>query len=1153
MKRELRNRMIAVLLLGGMMIAFALTRPAPGIARQTGAPAVRVEFNRDIRPILSDKCFVCHGPDAPAKKIKLRLDSETAATSDLGRGRRAIVPGQPEKSELIKRITHADETMRMPPIDSGRALTKREIDLLAEWIRQGAKWQSHWAFVAPVRPPLPKIGNKTWAKNAIDYFVLERLEREGLQPSPEADRAALIRRLSFDLTGLPPTPEEVDAFLKDQSPNAYEKVVDRLLGSPRYGERMAFKWLDAARYADTNGYQNDGDRYMWRWRDWVINAFNRNQPYDQFTIEQLAGDLLPGATLDQRLATAFNRNHRQNSEDGLIAEEYAVEYIVDRVDTTSTVFLGVTMGCARCHNHKYDPFTHQEYYQLYAYFNSVPEDGRGSYHTSQPWIPAPTVEQQERLRQLDADIAKTTRKLDELVASRQNDLRRWTWALKSSGLQQWFPADNLLLRHSMDANAKAEIVGAIERRESAGYVLAKPEMGVKQEPIGFRDGSPMTVSSPTGQGVAFDGGIFFDAGRIADFDYSDRLYDHRDQFAISAWFFPESENSGAIVTHMQDKPGEKDGNLSKNRGYGLFFNDGKLHWNVVSVWADDSWRVETADPVALKQWHHVVAIFDGREPEERAQIYLDGQKQKLKLNNGRLFRTFSDASANLRIGGGAGPEYRFKGKLDEVRVYKSLPDAAQLAMLSCADLLPAIAAIPASQRTEGQRLKLLNAWLDQGATAAVHREWELLHELKRRKTRMEREFPLVMVMQELPAPRPAHILRRGAYDLPGEVVTRGLPAALCSQPGHLQTANKQPSNRLEFAQWLVSPENSLTARVTVNRFWQMLFGTGLVKTAEDFGSQGELPSHPELLDWLAVAFRDGIADCGLRIADCGLARPAAAGNNQVSRSSINPQSAIRNPQSHAWDVKALLKTIVMSATYRQSSHRNPQSAIRNPQSDDPDNRLLARGARFRLPAEMIRDQALFVSGLLVEKLGGPSVRPYQPAGLLKDMVFSNMTNYAQDKGEGLWRRSLYTFWKRTVLNPGMQVFDATAREQCTVRDTRTNTPLQALNLMNDVTYVEAARMLAERMMVAGGPSPQARLTWAFRAVASRSPDEIEQQTLLNNLNAQLAYFRRHPQEAEKLLAIGEKRNNAKLNAVELAAYATTASLILNLDEVITKQ
>jgi Protein of unknown function (DUF1553)/Protein of unknown function (DUF1549)/Concanavalin A-like lectin/glucanases superfamily/Planctomycete cytochrome C len=1066
-----------------------------------------IEFNRDIRPILSDKCFVCHGPDAPAKRIRLRLDSEAPA-------RAAIAPGKPEASKLVQRITHADDAMRMPPADSGRKLTPREIELLTEWIRQGAPWQTHWAFIPPTRPAPPPVKNAAWVRNAIDRFVLARLEREGGRPAPEADRGALLRRVSLDLTGLPPTPTELDAFLRDRSPGAYEKVVDRLLASPRYGERMAFKWLDAARYADTNGYQNDGDRSMWRWRDWTIEAFNRNLPFDRFTIEQLAGDLLPApanrqAALDQLIATAFNRNHRQNSEDGLIPEEYAVEYVVDRVDTTATVFLGLTMGCARCHNHKYDPIAQREYYQLYAYFNSVAEDGRASYHNSPPWVWAPTVEQQRRLRDLETDIANATQRLDEGSAPQARAVAEW--ASRLSPRQQWFPAENLLLRQALDDGSAVELIGPMKMRESAGYAAAKPDLSRKAEPAGYRHGAPAFAESPTGQAAVFDGRVLYDAGRVADFDYSDRLVEHRDQFAVSAWFYAESENSGAIVTHMQDNTAEKDGVLPKNRGYGLFFLGGRLHWNVVSVWADDSWRVETAAPVSIKQWHHVTAIFDARIPYDHAEIWLDGRKQPVKLNLGRLFRTFADAGANLRIGGGAGPEYRFKGMLDEVRVYRARPDADEIAMLACADSLPAIAALPASQRSRGQWLKLRNAWLEQAAPLPLRETWTALGALRRRKAALEREFPLVMTMKELPAPRPSHVLRRGAYDQPGEVVPRGLPAAL--QP---KADRPPPADRLELARWLVSRDNPLTARVQVNRLWQMLFGAGLVRTVEDFGSQGELPSHPELLDWLASEFMN--ADC-------------------------DPREKPRADCSRPWDIQHILRLIVTSATYRQTSH------FINP---DPENRLLARGPRLRLPAEMIRDQALFVSGLLVEKRGGPSVRPYQPEGLLKDMVFSNMTDYRRDRGEGLWRRSLYTFWKRTVLNPGMLVFDATAREQCTVRETRTNTPLQALNLMNDVTYIEAARMLAERMLKEGGATPAARLAWAFRALTARTPDAVERRTLLDHLHAQMAHFQRHPEAAAQLLGAGEKRNDAQLNPAELAAYATTASLLLNLDEAITK-
>lgn len=1106
-------------------------------SQRTTHSQTSIQFNRDIRPILSDKCFICHGPDAAAKKIKLRLDSEAAASAELSRGRRAIVPGQPEQSELVKRITHADEAMRMPPTDSGRTLTKREIEMLSEWIRQGAKWETHWAFIPPVKPALPSVKNTAWPKNAIDYFVLARLEREGLQPAPEADRATLLRRLSFDLTGLPPTIEELDAFLNDRAPHAYEKVVDRLLASPRYGERMAFKWLDAARYADTNGYQIDGERFMWRWRDWVINAFNQNKPFDQFTIEQLAGDLLPKPTLDQRIATAFNRNHRQNSEDGLIPDEYAVEYVVDRVDTTSTVFLGLTMGCARCHNHKYDPLTQKEYYQLYAYFNSIPEDGRAhNYGNSPPWIAAPTTEQQQRLRRIETDIAAAQAQLNKLTRVQAPLIERWARHLPKAGNAQWFPTDDLVVRHSLDEKAPVELVRAVDHID-----MSKPneKFGPKEKPdvqkTGFRDGTPTFVAAPTGQGAAFDGKLFFDAGNIANFNFRDRLIDYKDQFAISTWFRADSEQSGAIVTRIKDTTFEKDYNLPKARGYGLFFNNGKLHFNIVGVWADDSCRVETAEPVSLNEWHHVVAVFDSTLPYERAWIYLDGRKQTLKINNGRLFRTFNDDSALLRIGGGGGPEYRFRGAIDEVRVYKAAPDDATVAMLACADSISAIAAIPPRKRTGGQRLKLLNAWLDQAAPATVRQLWERLRALKAQKVKLEAEFPTVMVMQELSQPRPARLLRRGAYDLPGEIVPRGLPASLCAP-----SAKTPPANRLEFAQWLVSAENPLTARVTVNRFWQMFFGAGLVKTVEDFGAQGELPSHAELLDWLACAFRDG----GMR--DEGGGMNKAAADKLLHPSSLRPHPS--------WNVKALLKNIVMSATYRQSSKRtertSPQS--NNPQSDDPDNRLLARGPRFRLPAEMIRDQALLVSGLLVEKLGGPSVKTYQPAGLLKDMVFSNMTSYAQAEGEDLWRRSLYTYWKRTILNPSMQVFDATAREQCTVRETRTNTPLQALNLMNDVTYVEAARLLAERMLLINGATPPQRLAWAFRAVTSRQPDAAEVQMLQKSLAAQLAYFSQQPQAAEKLPLLGEKRNNPTLNPVELAAHTMIASLLLNLDEAITK-
>jgi Protein of unknown function (DUF1553)/Concanavalin A-like lectin/glucanases superfamily len=592
------------------------------------------------------------------------------------------------------------------------------------------------------------------------------------------------------------------------------------------------------------------------------------------------------------------------------------------------------------------------------------------------------------------------------------------------------------------------------------------------------------------------------------------------------------------VTRMRENVGERENNLPKGRGYGTFYVNGKVHFNLVGVWADDSFRVETADKLPAKRWYHLLATFDSTQPYEKVRIYMDGKRQKLKINNHRLFRQFADASANLLIGGGGGPDWRFKGAIDDVRIYDALPDEEQIAVLACADSLAKIASVAPRRRGDGQRLKMRGAFLESGASSQAKRVWGKLNELKERKAALEATFPSVMVMQELPEPRPAFVLKRGAYDAPGEKVERGIPAVLPPMPRDF------PNNRLGYAKWLVSRQNPLTARVTVNRFWQMLFGTGLVRTVEDFGTQGELPSHPELLDWLAVEFMSGRAGDG---------ETRGQGDKETGRqgeeTNRHPESAaIRNPQSKDWDVKALLKTIVMSATYRQSSMVTPQLLQR-----DPENRLLARGPRLRLRAEVIRDQALFLSGLLVEKRGGPSVKPYQPEGLYKDMVFSNMTNYDHDKGEGLWRRSLYTFWKRTVMPPAMQVFNASSREYCIVREARTNTPLQALNLMNDVTYIEAARMLAERMVSSGGEQAADRIAWAFRLATSRWPDEKEKQVLLENHHSQFAYFRSNPREAEKLLAVGEKRNSRKFDTAELAAYATTASLILNLDEVITKQ
>jgi mono/diheme cytochrome c family protein len=1094
MRSEVKRRMIAALLIGGAVIVVALTQAAPGGAQQARA----VEFNRDIRPILSDKCFACHGPDATAKKIKLRLDSEAAATADLGRGRRAIVPGQPERSELVRRITHADEAMRMPPTYSGRTLTQPEIELLTEWIRQGAKWQSHWAFVAPVRPPLPPVKNAAWPRNAVDYFVLARLEREGLRPAPEADRARLLRRVSFDLTGLPPTPEELDDFLKDQSPDAYEKVVDRLLASPRYGERMAFKWLDAARYADTSGYQSDRERQMWRWRDWVIDAFNQNKRYDQFIVEQLAGDLLPNATMEQRLATGFNRNHRGNSEGGILAEEYEVEYAIDRVDTMATAFLGLTAGCARCHNHKYDPLTQREYYQFFAYFNSIPENGihlRAG--NTPPTSPAPTAEQRRQARQLETEIAALEKRFAAWKPRIQRAQRAWEQSLAASvTTQHWFPGDGLAAHFALDGGDSRLAGDAVKHQP--GRIGRAAEFDGRAT---LRTKEAMTVTDAA-------------------------------PFTLSAWIYPTAENAGAVLTCAEEaKPSDETpaGEAAMGAGYALSLAGGKLQFNLVSIWPFDAIRVETKNKLALNRWHHVLARYDGRRTKYGAAVFVDGRRQELKEAGDSLSEPFS-VTRPLSIGGASGGisgEGRaFHGLIDEVRVYDVPLSERQIAVLANANPLDAIAR--AAGRTESDGDKLRGAFLSTAAPADARRAWQRLSSLKLEKARLEAAFPTVMVMEELAEPRPAFVLKRGSYDAPGERVARGVPAALPLLP------EGAPNNRLGLAEWLVQPSHPLTARVAVNRFWQMLFGTGLVKTAEDFGAQGEWPSHPELLDWLAVEFRDGYG--------------TGSGSDPVGsrqRNFGNPLATARG--SAAWDVKALLKTIVTSATYRQSSRASAELIAR-----DPENRLLARGPRLRLPAEMIRDQALFASGLLVEQVGGPSVKPYQPEGLYDGLVGSGLV-YRQDHGEKLYRRSLYTFWKRTIAPPFMANFDAAGRDSCAVRETRTNTPLQALNLMNDVAYVEAARVLAERAMREGGRTAEARLRLMFRLATARDPKPRESRVLQENLRAQLEAFRRDPAKAARLLGVGEKKADVRLDAQELAAYATVASLILNLDEVVTKE
>ncbi|MBI5773523.1 MAG: PSD1 domain-containing protein [Verrucomicrobia bacterium] len=852
---------------------------APPLSAASAVTKGEINFSRDILPILSDNCFHCHGPDEKAREAKLRLDTQEGAlrTKDP-----VIVPGNSAKSELVRRITTKDEDDVMPPPKSNRKITPQQIELLKRWVDSGAPWGKHWAYEIPQRPPVPAIQNsKLKTQNSIDNFILARLDKEGLKPSPEAPKETLIRRVTLDLTGVPPTPEEVDAFLADNSPNAYEKVVDRLLQSPRYGERMAWDWLDAARYADSNGFQGDPERTMWPWRDWVVNAFNANQPYDEFTIWQLAGDLLPqdpkSKNRDPILASGFNRNNMHNGEGGRIAEETRVENVFDRVETTATIWLGVTFTCSRCHDHKFDPFTQRDYFGLYDIFNQMSETGQGRGGQAPPILDFSTPAEEDKVKVARQQLAKVVTEVE-------------AFELKK------FP---------------------------------RPE------------GRPLTES---------------DAAKL---------------------------------------PGNLPATLAK------------------------------AEPAK----RGVDAIL-----EAIGYFETDGK----------------DA--------------------DYVKVLKKL-----------------LAAVRARDSAQNNITK-------------------------------------VMIMDQLEKPRDTFILVKGAYDkATTNKVVAAMPASLVgadvrrltsnsereirnaerSQSRLTSAATSDRASRLHLAGWLVSPENPLTARVTVNRYWQMLFGTGLVKTAEDFGVQGEKPSHPELLDWLATEFvRSG------------------------------------------WNVKALNKLIVMSATYRQSSKVTPALVER-----DPENRLLARGPRYRMPSWMLRDIALAASGLLVDQRGGPSVKPYQPEGIWEEATFGKKT-YKQDHGDALYRRSLYVFWRR-IVGPTM-FFDSAARQVCEVKQKRTNTPLHALSTLNDITYVEAARALAERVML-GTPNSDARLEQVFRLVLARKPTAAEKKILLARLDALQQQFTADADAAQKLLTVGESKRNEKLAPAEHAAWTGLCSLVLNLDEAISKE
>ena len=983
------------------------------VARSDSPAAIR--YNARVRPILSDKCFACHGPDEAQREGGFRLDIKESAFGEADSGFQPIVPGDVENSELVARILSEEEGYRMPPVETNKHLEPEEKALIRAWIEQGADWQPHWSLVPPQRPSLPTVDNPHWPRNKIDHFILARLQQEGLRPSPPTDKQTLLRRVTFDLTGLPPTPEELDAFLKDHLAEAYDRVVDRLLASPRYGEHMARYWLDAARYGDTHGLHLDNYREMWPYRDWVVKAFNDNMPFDQFTTEQLAGDLLPNPTLEQLVATGFNRCHVTTNEGGSIDEEVYVRNVVDRVTTVGTVFLGLTLECTRCHNHKYDPLTMEDFYSLFGFFNSL--DGKAMDDNKKdpaPVVRVPTPELREQLESLDRKIASLETKLVDPWP--EVDALQQEW---EQSLQQTSSAEN-----ETDRLLLGEWYSVGPFSESRRY-LNNRRQGPEGKPVDLKQQFPLE----TGKKITWQRRT----------DWSDGTLHNDFQGNIAANFLYRT------ITSLQAQTVTV--HFGSDDGYKIYLNEKQIYHKDVS-------RAVEPNQDELK--------LELQEGENRLLVKL------------------------MNFGGATGYYFQIDPQIE------TIPAELYLA-----------AQIDATERTPEQIEQVRDLFRNRIA------DYPPLAELRQqlvvaRKSRgdTDRLIPTTLIWKELEKPRPTFLLVRGEYSQRGKELSRRTPGLLPAMPEDL------PNNRLGLARWLLDPGHPLTARVTVNRFWQQLCGTGLVKTAEDFGSQGEPPSHPALLDWLAVEFVES-----------------------------------------GWNLKELMRQIVTSATYRQSSHIGPELYRR-----DPHNRLLARGPRFRLDGEMLRDQALAVSGLLVNRLGGRSVKPPQPE-LWSAVGYtgSNTVRFEADEGhELIHRRTLYTFVKRTSTPPQMSTFDGPSRESCIVRRERSNTPMQALLLMNDPQYVEAARELAARTLREAATDDATRAAYMFRLCVCRQPTSEELQDLLAAVDAQRETFGDDPEAAAKLAGVGTMTDTNELENGELSAWTVLANMLLNLDEVVNK-
>ncbi|MGI9519293.1 MAG: DUF1553 domain-containing protein, partial [Pirellulaceae bacterium] len=1011
--------------------------------------AQEVDFATQIRPLLSDRCYACHGPDETARTSGTRLDTEDGLTA-------FVTPGQPEESPLIERIFSSDESEMMPPPESLLALEDHEKELIRQWVEQGARWKAHWAFVPPIKPDPPAVGDD-WASNEIDRFILAQMQKQGLLPSDRTTRDKLIRRLTFDITGLPPTPDEIDAFLADETADAYEKLVDGLLERSKYGERMASEWLDVARYSDSYGMQIDQDRFVWPWRDWVIDAFNRNLPYDEFIIEQLAGDLLPEPTAEQLLATTFNRLHSQAAEGGNIPEEFRVEYVADRAHTVATAFMGLTLECARCHDHKFDPISQEEYYRLFAYFNNI--DEAGLYPVFTESIPTPTLllydddaqREDHKLRQEHVDTART-----ELDEARQ-------LAIGEPG-ERW-------VKELADGFDKDSLASTLRSHLVHYANLNELELGDNQPITDY--GAP--VAKLTG-----DDEIKLNVGNFR----------RTEPFSASVWLHVPEHKERAVVFHRSRAWTD-----AGSRGYELLLVDGRLQFSLVHFLPGNAATIRAADPLPLNSWQPIAVTYDGSSRASGMRIYVDGElvpTQVVRDNLTKQIQGGGEEGDHIIIGA----RYRDFGlagsMVSEFRVFNS--ELSGLEVRSLAFEIPLVDLVSRylEREPDHPRADFSNQLLREHFAMNCSPECQTLrknlNDAVVQLAELEDSLTEIMTMRELSERRPSFFLERGLYYEPRQSVEPGTPVSLGDQPA------LEANDRMAFAQWLVQPDHPLTARVTVNRYWQMIFGDALVRTPEDFGSQGKTPTHPQLLDWLAVDFVE-----------------------------------------NGWDVKRLIRQMVTSATYQQSSQVTAEML-----ELDPDNIYLSRAPAYRLPAEMIRDNALSVSGLMVDKIGGPPAKPYQ--------VAASFAPAEPDKGEGLYRRSVYTYWKRTGPAPVLTALDAARRDICRVQRERTSSPLQSLVLLNDPQMIEASRALAERI-IKGRPAAEmnARLSFLFRVLTSRQPTDDEHAVLATLYNKKLEYFTANEARAIEYLSVGEHPRDESLNSTEVAALASVANTMFSFD------